>query len=163
MANTRHAATIGSKLLLICCFALSACSRIVDSPNVPTVSLANRAPNVLAFPKITAVTRILAKKTQKVVISGRGFGVMKPYNGNSPYIRMRDNTANWNAGHEDAKEYDQVTLRVQSWSGNKIVITGFTGQYGANDWFLSRGESLTISVWSARSAQGPAKLNATVF
>jgi len=130
---------------------------------MPTVPLTNRGPDVLAFPKITGVPRILAKKTQKIVISGRGFGALKPYNGNSPFIRIRDNTANWNAGHENAKEFDQVNLRVQSWSGNSIVIAGFTGQYGANGWFLSKGELLTISVWNARTAQGPATVNATVF
>jgi hypothetical protein len=140
---------------------LNACSQTVGT--VPAVSPADISANAVTSPKITNVTRIGAKKIQKIVISGSGFGNLKPYTGDSLYIKVQDNTAKWNAGHKSAVEYDGVTLHVTSWNTGSIVIAGFAGAYGQNGWYLSKGDSLTVKVWNAQSAKGPAVWHETVF
>jgi hypothetical protein len=127
------------------------------------VAVVGIGPDAVTLPKITHISRIRAEQTQKIVISGTGFSTLRPYDGDSPYIKIRDNTAGFNAGHESSSEYDDVTLNVTSWSAHSIVIDGFTGEWGTPYWHLSKGDSLTINVWNAHSGKGPARQNETVL
>lgn len=108
--------------------------------------------------RIAKVSSIKAKQHQTIDISGRGFGTMKPYNGDSAYLEIVDTTGGWSAGYTD----DPVWLNVTSWSNNKIVIAGFTGDYGKSGWILKKGDNLEISVWNAQHGNGPATRRATV-
>ena len=48
-----------------------------------------------ATPVITNVSKISATQTQTINISGRGFGNIDPYDGNSKYIEISDVTESW--------------------------------------------------------------------
>jgi hypothetical protein len=113
-------------------------------------------------PDITRVSRIRPQQYQKIVISGSGFGTMQPYNGDSAYIRIRDKTGSWDAGHVSSSETDSVWLDVTQWTDSKIVITGFTNDYGQQNWVLNRGDHLEIDVWNPQDDNGPAIKDAKV-
>jgi hypothetical protein len=132
-------------------------------------SLALAAPN--STPTIKKVTPIGAAQYQPIVIKGTGFGKMKPYNGDSCCIEFiitnsdcynyyPYNTDTWHAGY--SPDGNEVGLNVTKWSNKKIVITGFTGPYGAYCWFLVSGQPITLNVWNAQTKSGPATYSGTV-
>jgi hypothetical protein len=112
-------------------------------------------------PVITAVSPILPQANQTITITGTGFGSMKPYDGDSPYIEIGDLTRNWYAGHSG----NWVTLNVQSWTDTQIVVGGFTGQYGmaGTTWTLQAGDHAQLRVWSPESGAGPGTFERTVL
>jgi hypothetical protein len=143
---------------------LSGCSQGSAGTTIPP-SYAAFSPMVLVAggqPNITSVSKIVAKQKQKIVISGSGFGSQKPYDGDSPYIQIFDTTAGFSAGHMSSYEIDSVHLKVTDWQPNKITIAGFTGDYGQNYWYLSKGDDITVNVWSAKTGNGPASKKTTV-
>jgi hypothetical protein len=83
--------------------------------------------------------------TQTVVITGSGFGTQSPYTGDSQFILLHDVDTGWNAGFPG----DLVTLNVASWTNTRIVISGFTGLYGRNNWVFRPGDHVVVSVWNA--------------
>ncbi len=109
-----------------------------------------------------------------ITIKGSCFGTFThklPYTGNSRYIEIADNTGNWDAGHTAKNSWatysggilgnDYVTLKVQSWTDNQIVISGFDGDY-VGGWKLNPGDQLTISVWNPQTGTGPATKSTSV-
>jgi hypothetical protein len=113
-------------------------------------------------PSITKISTIKAKQYQKITITGSGFGTMKPYDGDSGYLQILDNTGGWSGGYSSSSQIDSVWLQVTKWSNKKIVITGFTGDYGESYWTLKKGDDLEINVWNAPSGSGPATMDKTV-
>ena len=113
-------------------------------------------------PEITKFTKIKPEQYQKIVITGSGFGTAAPYNGDSAYIRIRDQTGGWDAGHTSSSEIDSVWLDVTKWSDNKIIITGFTNDYGESGWILNKGDKITVDVWNWQTGKGPASKNGKV-
>ncbi|HTV43320.1 MAG TPA: choice-of-anchor tandem repeat GloVer-containing protein [Candidatus Sulfotelmatobacter sp.] len=109
---------------------------------------------------INSVSPILPEQTQTITISGSGFGTQSPYNGDSDYLYILDNTGLWQAGYLPAG--NDVTLNVTSWTANQIVISGFTGYYGFGYWTLEPGDNLTIAVWNPQTGVGPATYSVTV-
>ncbi|HET6277136.1 MAG TPA: hypothetical protein VFE16_14500 [Candidatus Cybelea sp.] len=107
-------------------------------------------------PSIKKITRVEPEQYQTIVISGSGFGTMKPYDGDSAYIRMRDKTGSWDAGNVSSYEDDSVWLDITQWTNTKIVITGFTNEYGEENWVLNKGDKLEFYVWNPQSNNGPA-------
>lgn len=108
-------------------------------------------------PRITSVSSILPVARQRIVISGRGFGLHVPYaRTDSPYLRIGNETADWEAGHLVPHNWDEVMLDVESWSESEIVITGFSGDYGKGRWKLNEGDELEIAVWNPQNGDGPA-------
>ncbi len=114
-------------------------------------------------PTIKSVTPIQAEQTQKIVIKGNGFGKMKPYNGDScciqfivsnPACYYYGDYGTWQAGYEGSA--NEVTLSVSKWSTKKIIVTGFTGDYGLYCWKLVSGQAITLNVWNAQTQSGPA-------
>ena len=120
-------------------------------------------------PKIKKVSPIAAVQYQQIVIKGKGFGKMQPYNGDSCCIQIvatnpacyyYQSVDTWRAGYEGSG--NEVTLNVAKWTNKKIVITGFTGLYGRYCWYLVSGYPITINVWNAQSQAGPATWTGTV-
>jgi len=120
-------------------------------------------------PKIKKVSPIAATQYQQIVIKGKGFGKMQPYNGDSCCIQIvvtnpecyyYQSIDTWRAGYEGSG--NEVTLNVAKWTNKKIVITGFTGLYGSYCWYLVSGYPITINVWNAQSQAGPATWTGTV-
>jgi hypothetical protein len=148
--------------LLLGAIIVSSCSQSVGS--LPSSgSSQNQVTHATGTnPVITKVSRIKPQQYQKIVISGSGFGTMQPYNGDSAYIRIRDKTGAWDAGHVSASETDSVWLDVTQWSDSKIVITGFTNDYGQQNWVLNTGDKLDVYVWNAQDGNGPATKNEKV-
>ena len=108
-------------------------------------------------PKIAGVTSIVPQPRQRIVINGRGFGLHVPYvRTDSPYLAIRDETADWAAGRIIPQNHDEVMLDVESWTDTEIVISGFSGDYGRNGWKLSPGDSLEVAVWNPQSGVGHA-------
>ncbi len=52
--------------------------------------------------------------------------------------------------------WDEVTVDVESWSDDEIMIAGFSGDYGKGTWKLNVGDELQIAVWNPQSGEGPA-------
>lgn len=120
-------------------------------------------------PKINSVTPIQAEQTQKIVIKGKRFGRMKPYNGDSCCIKIvvtnpacydYGDYGTWQAGYEGSG--NEVTLNVTKWTNEKIVLAGFTGLYGYYCWYLVAYEPIQINIWNAQSQAGPATWNGTI-
>jgi hypothetical protein len=80
----------------------------------------------------------------------------------SPYLAIRDLTAQWAAGRIIPQNWDEVTLDVESWTDTQIVVNGFSGSYGPNGWMLSFADQLEIAVWNPQSGAGPALYHAEV-
>lgn len=95
-------------------------------------------------------------KNSVITIEGTGFGRQSPYNGNSQYLELADMTSNWSAG--SLADNDAVTLDVVQWENNKIVINGFTGEYGKYTWNIAPGDLIKITVWKP---QGTSSQSAT--
>jgi hypothetical protein len=107
-------------------------------------------------PEIKKFTKIKPQAIQKIVITGSGFGTASPYDGDSAFIRIRDDTGGWDAGHTSSSEIDSVWLDVSEWTDSKIVITGFTNDYGESGWILNKGDKVTVDVWNWQTGKGPA-------
>jgi hypothetical protein len=100
---------------------------------------------------IASVTPILPHPNQTFIITGSGFGTYKAYNGTSQYLEISDLTGQWNAGFGN----NPVALNVTSWSDSQIVVQGFTGAYGQNNWVLRAGDQIQVQVWNPQTnAQG---------
>ena len=115
-----------------------------------------------SMPVLTSVSPIVAQPNQTITLSGSGFGTQTPYNGDSQYLEIADLTGNWIAGWINNGSPNQVTLNVTSWTDSQIVIQGFTGDYGQNNWVLNPGDKIQVSVWNAQSDAGPATQTVTV-
>ncbi len=116
-----------------------------------------------AGPKISSVSPILPQARQKIIITGRGFGLHVPHaRTDSPYIAIRDKTADWAAGRIIPQNYDDVMVDVESWTDTEIAISGFSGDYGRNGWKLFPGDGLEVAVWNPQSGAGPALYNIRV-
>src|SRR3984885_10647515 len=115
-----------------------------------------------SMPVLTSVSPIVAQPNQTITLSGSGFGTQTPYNGDSQYLEIADLTGNWIAGWINNGSPNQVTLNVTSWTDSQIVIQGFTGDYGQNNWVLNPGDKIQVSVWNPQSNAGPATQTVTV-
>ncbi len=119
--------------------------------------------NVEYEPRIDSVTAILPQTRQRIIITGRGFGLHVPYvHTDSPYLAMRDLTANWSAGRMIPQNSDEVMLDVESWADTEIVVSGFSGDYGMKGWKLAAGDELEIAIWNPQSGAGPGLFHVTV-
>jgi hypothetical protein len=133
----------------------------------PFVSAEAKAPtattNVEYEPRIDSVSAILPQGKQRIVISGRGFGMHVPYvHTDSPYLAIRDLSAHWAAGRIVPHNSDEVMVDVESWNDAEIVIDGFSGDYGKGDWRLSAGDDVEVAIWNPQSGVGPALYRVTV-
>lgn len=123
-----------------------------------------------SMPKIKKVSPIQAEQTQKIVIKGKNFGTMQPYDGDSccieitvtnPQCEYYGSYTQWNAGYAGTNP-NEVTLNVTKWSKKEIVIAGFTGNYGQGCWTLNSGQPIEVKVWNAQSQTGPATWMGTI-
>ncbi len=114
-------------------------------------------------PKIISVSPVLPLRDQAIVIKGSGFGLHTPYrNTDTPFIAIRDKTAQWAAGRIIPQNWDAVTLDVKAWQDTQIEISGFSGEYGSAHWRLAKGDEIEIAVWNPQSGRGPAVYQLTV-
>ncbi|HLJ46993.1 MAG TPA: hypothetical protein VKU01_13340 [Bryobacteraceae bacterium] len=110
-------------------------------------------------PVISSVSTITAQQTQTITISGSGFGTQAPYNGDSPFLSIKDITAGFDTGLTG----DGITLNVTSWTDSQITIAGFTGNYGKDlNSFLQPGDQVQVSVTNPQTNAGPGAATATV-
>lgn len=110
-------------------------------------------------PTITSVlpTAIPPRPIQTIVIKGRGFGTHAPFTDeDTPYLAIRDQTADWAAGRVMPQNRDDVTLNMESWNDSQIVISRISGAYGSHNWKLNPGDEIEIAVWNPQTGAGPA-------
>jgi hypothetical protein len=119
-------------------------------------------PSRAQSPQITSISAISTQQYQTITIKGSNFGKLAPYTGDSNYISFEDLTANpgWQAGYSFYD--DTVTLIVNSWTNDKIVLGGFSGQWGEYDYTLAIGDSVQIQIWDEKTGNGPATAYTTV-
>lgn len=114
-------------------------------------------------PQISYVSPIIPQEKQRIVIRGRGFGLHVPYaRTDSPFLAIRDKTADWAAGRIVPQNYDDVMLDVDSWTDQQIVVAGFSGRYGRNGWKLVAGDRIEVAVWNPQTGTGPATFRLSV-
>jgi len=106
--------------------------------------------------RIDGVSTVLPQKMQTIIITGVGLGRKSAYTGNSDFLQVSDLTRNWDGGWSKDPGTDKVGLEVTSWTDTKIVIEGFTGEYGAGQWSLGEGDKIRFRVWNPQTGQGPA-------
>jgi DNA-binding winged helix-turn-helix (wHTH) protein len=112
---------------------------------------------------VLSVSAIIPEVRQRIVIKGTGFGLHVPYaHTDSPYLAIRDLTANWSAGRLIAQNWDEVTVDVESWTDTEIVVSGFGGDYGLKGWKLTAGDDVEVAVWNPQSGVGPSLFHVTV-
>jgi len=109
------------------------------------------------IPTITAVGAFQAGQTQTVAIDGSCFGTGNTSSGaDTPYLRISDLTAGWNACWTNDPNTDQVTCDVPSWTDHEIIFGGYTGGYGPSPWVVSSGDIIEVQVWNPQSGKGAA-------
>ncbi len=114
-------------------------------------------------PQIASVSAIQPQARQRIVITGRGFGLHVPYvHTDSPYLAIRDLSAHWAAGRIVPHNSDEVMVDVESWTDAEIVISGFSGDYGKGGWKLAAGDDLEVAIWNPQSGVGPGLCRVTV-
>lgn len=136
----------------------------------PLVQLHQESPRGLSnldgadgVPQISSISPIAPQARQTIVIRGRGFGLQVPYSrSDSPYLAIRDQTANWAAGRIIPENWDEVMVDVQRWTNNEIVLRGFSGDYGRNGWKLLEGDIVEAAVWNPQTGTGPATFEVSV-
>lgn len=103
-----------------------------------------------AIPTITSVSTLSDQQIQTININGSGFGTSSPYTGNSNFIILSNWTKGWAAGYTGPCRFgncfDAVGLIVNSWTDSEIVLGGFSGAWGANNWTLDNGNFEQIVV-----------------
>jgi DNA-binding winged helix-turn-helix (wHTH) protein len=154
------AAVIGVSVVAVAAYVLKP---RVAIPAVQTDTVKIAPVYVEGVPEITSVSAIPPQARQRIVIKGRGFGMHTPYaKTDSPYLAIGDDTRDWAAGRMTPTNWDEVTLDVEGWSNNEIVISGFSGDYGKNGWELVAGDRVNIRVWNPQTGSGPALFRAIV-
>jgi hypothetical protein len=103
-------------------------------------------------PKITSVSKITTAQHQTITITGTGFGTHSAYTGTTKFISLYDSTKKWEAGF--SPDLDTVTLIVNSWTNTKIVLGGFAGKWGTQNFTLAVGNSEVVKIWNAQSSGG---------
>jgi hypothetical protein len=127
-----------------------------------TTSSPSSPPPAACTPSISSVGSFTATGTQTVQISGSCFGTGNTSSGaDTPYFRITDVTANWNACWTNDPGTDSITCSVSSWTNNEITFTGFNGGYGTGTWVVNSGDLIKIQVWNAQSGKGPATYEVT--
>jgi hypothetical protein len=96
---------------------------------------------------VTAVSPVIAKQYQTIIITGQDLGTQYSYKGNSAYVEFTDITKNWSAGYKT----DLVTLGIEYWSDTKIVLSGFYGYYGSGDWVINIGDNFSVNIWNPQT------------
>ena len=105
---------------------------------------------------VTSVTLILPQAAQKIVVSGRNLGAHTQFtNLDTPFLAIRDKTADWAAGRMTPENSDEVTLSVASWTDAQIVVAGFSGAYATHAWKLNSGDEIEVAVWNPQTGNGP--------
>jgi hypothetical protein len=129
---------------------------------LPLFAIAAAVSCAVAQPVITSVSKISTQQFQTIVITGSGFGTHKPYTGDTDYISLEDQTKSpdWQAGYKPYN--DTVTLIVNKWEDTKIILGGFSGDWGQFNWTLAIGDSEQVEVWNPQTGAGPAIVYTTV-
>ena len=115
-------------------------------------------------PQIRSVTPIGSSATQRIIITGSGFGTDAPYDGDGYFLQFYD-LRGWSAGllhkFENPHSGDWVHLSVISWKDSEIIVAGFDGAY-TGPWIFQIGDQVTIQVWNPQTGAGPASYTSIV-
>ncbi len=143
---------VATLAVLIACYAGSGTPKIrhataACAPNITAWNILNPGPNV------------------GIHIFGSCFGNLPyrlPFSGDTPYFVAfdRNSADDWSAGGRDIPSMgivsDSVTLRYERWTDSEILIGGFSGAYGQNDWYTNCGDQIDVYVWNPQTGIGPA-------
>jgi len=125
--------------------------------------------------RIKRVSPISAASTQGIIIDGEGFGpppktiLIAPESGgvdtfaesHSTSLRIDDlgeGSHHWIAGRAGPLNHCDITVKLASWTDNRIVLAGFAGPLGTSckDRFqIAAGDRLQIIIWGPQNQCGP--------
>ena len=126
--------------------------------------------------RIHRVSHIYADSNQGIIIEGEGFGpppktiLITPEGGGvdtfadnySTSVRiddLGDGAHHWIAGRAGPLNYCDITVKLASWTDNRIVIAGFAGPLGTSckdQYQIAPGDRLQIIIWGPQNRCGPA-------
>jgi hypothetical protein len=111
---------------------------------------------LISRPEVYSISRVDSKQYQTIVIRGKNFGTNQPYDGDSDYFWMVDVQGNgtgwWRAGCPQQYGPCGTTLDVTSWTDDRIVVTGFTG----DGLYPVKGDLVNFFIWNPQTGRGPA-------
>lgn len=125
--------------------------------------------------RIQRVSAIYASTTMSIIIDGEGFGpppktiLITPDSGGvdtfaDSYLtsiridNLGDGPHHWIAGRAGPLNYCDITLKLASWTDNRIVLAGFAGPLGTtckDQYQIAPGDKLQIIVWGPQNRCGP--------
>jgi len=116
-------------------------------------------------PDITSVGTFEPGRNQNIDIKGSCLGTSAPFtDSNSINLYIQDSSSSpraWSACNGGAVD-DLVTCTVTSWTRNEIVLSGFGGAYGEDDFVMNPGDQVIVAVWNSRTGVGPGARVGTV-
>lgn len=122
------------------------------------VNTAMGAPTGTGSPVITKVKWSASSSGHQMIsIYGSGFGSYHAYGGDGNHLRLYDITRRWDAGWFHCLNGcpDWVGVDVRSWSSTKIIVSNFSGSYGAYGWLFQPGDEVALYVSNASSSLPP--------
>jgi len=160
-----------------------------EGPAIGYTGMPSRIP--VEFPTIRSVTPVATTNDQIITIYGSAFGSGPPCNGDLPWIQITDLTRKWSAGHAAGPlilsspagcvtgslnsnvgpmpmptwtmfTSDFIFLNVKSWTPERIVIAGLTGQHAGPSIFQP-GDQVEVQVWNRDSGQGPTRFTTLII
>lgn len=125
--------------------------------------------------RIQRVSAIHASTTMSIIIDGKGFGpppktiLITPDSGGvdtfaDSYLtsiridNLGEGPHHWIAGRAGPLNYCDITLKLASWTDNRIVLAGFAGPLGTSckdQYQIAPGDKLQIIVWGPQNRCGP--------
>lgn len=114
-------------------------------------------------PTISSVSAVAAEEqTQKITITGTCFGSGNTFTASDNlWFQIIDKTGAWSGCHTSSyPENDTVTCTVTKWTNSKIVFSGYTGDYGSEDYTLQTGDHLVFCVWNLDTTNTATRSNA---
>jgi hypothetical protein len=143
-------------LKLVACFRPSQGRAIFAVCLAGIISALCALPCYSQSPTITSISKTTTQQFQTITIKGSGFGTQSPYTGDSDYISLLDVSKKPRREAGYLPDNDTVTLIVQHWEDSKIILGGFSGDWGQRNWTLAKGNKEIVRVWNAQSGDGPA-------
>jgi len=157
------AVALGAALAVLTVGVLMGRKRSVEAQTGRHATAEHASNGHQVMPLITAVSPILPRRRQEIVVEGHGLGTYTPFTRlDTPFLAIGDETAHWAAGRITPENADDVTLTVTTWTDTDIIITELSGDYGKKWWRLNPGDEIVVRVWNPQTGVGPAEYHLKV-
>jgi len=150
LPTTASPVTCGSQPCPSTCAVYPSGPPMVTTPTNQTCGVLSPNPTTISALTTQCATpgscnQVVAQANPPISIVGSGFGSFPlglPYNGNSNYLEITDNTKHWSAGYAG----NPCSVSIGEWSDSLISVIANVNQSGACP--LASGDQLTVTVWN---------------